>query len=345
VTNLLRDAGRSSPRVLVVDDQPANVVLLSRMMDELGCAVVSAPDGEVALASALQTPPDLILLDVNMPRVDGFEVCRRLKRNPRTRLVPIILITGLSATEDRIRGISAGADDFLTKPFDTRELEARVRSLLRMKRYTDELDSAESVILSLGLTIEARDPYTKDHCEHLARYAGVLATALGLGEEQRLALDRGAFLHDVGKVGIPDAILLKNGPLTSQERKIMQQHTVIGHRLCGQLRSLDQVRPIVRHHHERLDGSGYPDGLRGDEIPLLAQIISIVDVYDAVTTARPYREALLAIQAFEVLREEVRRGWKQEALVEAFIELGLRGELESTAHPAPGLRPPQRWDG
>jgi putative two-component system response regulator len=339
-----RKPERVAQRVLVVDDEPANVSLLTRLMTGLGYEVRSAPDGELALTEVARERPDLVLLDVNMPKVDGFEVCRRLKHDPATRLLPVVLITGLTASEDHIRGIDAGADDFLTKPFNVPELEARVRSLTRLKRYTDELDSAESVILSLGLTIEARDPYTQDHCEHLARYAAALGAHLGLDEDQRVALDRGAFLHDVGKVGIPDAILLKPGLLTPSERDLMQQHTVIGHRLCGEFRALEHVRPIVRHHHERLDGSGYPDGLKGDAVPLLAQIISVVDVYDAITTTRPYRAALSAEEGVRELREEVRRGWKNEALVEAFVALGREGKLAPGSMPPGGFRPPQRWE-
>src|SRR5580693_7697936 len=323
-----RKPERAAQTVLVVDDEITNVKLLTRLMTGLGYQVRSAANGELALAEVARERPDLVLLDVNMPKVDGFEVCRRLKREPATRLLPIVLITGLTASEDHIKGIEAGADDFLTKPFNVPELEARVRSLTRLKRYTDELDSAESVILSLGLTIEARDPSTQGHCEHLAQYASVLGSHLGLDDDERVALDRGAFLHDVGKVGVPDAILLKPGYLTPSERALMQQHTVIGDRLCGGLRALERVRPIVRHHHERLDGSGYPDHLKGDAIPLLAQIISVVDVYDALITTRPYKAAMSPDEAFRELRGEVRKGWKSEDLVEAFVALGSQGKLE-----------------
>ncbi|HEY3886425.1 MAG TPA: HD domain-containing phosphohydrolase, partial [Vicinamibacterales bacterium] len=302
---------KTAGRILVVDNESANVEVFSRLMTRLGYEVLTASNGELALQSVKRDRPDLVLLDVNMPGdFDGFEVCRRLKADAGTRLIPVVLITTLTASEDRVRGIEAGADDFLAKPPVVAELEARVRSLTRLKRFTDELDSAESVILSLGLTIEARDPYTQGHCQRLAAYATTLGTRLGLDGDQLVALNRGAFLHDVGKIGIPDAVLLKAGRLTPSEYALMQQHTVIGDNLCSQLRLLEDVRPIVRHHHERPDGSGYPDRLDGENIPLLARILSVVDVYDALTTERPYKPALQPDHAVHELREEAAKGWK-----------------------------------
>jgi putative two-component system response regulator len=192
--------------------------------------------------------------------------------------------------------------------------------LLRVKSYTDDLDSAESVIVSLALTIEARDPTTDGHCQRLAQYAAALGQALKLDEGDCCALTRGGFLHDVGKVGVPDAVLLKPGRLTPAETTLMRQHTIIGDRLCGELRALKRVRPIVRHHHERLDGSGYPDGLRGDAIPLLAQLVGIVDVFDALITDRPYRCALPVAVAAAELTADVARGWRRSDLVRAFLD-------------------------
>jgi putative two-component system response regulator len=244
-------------------------------------------------------------------------------------------VTALQNSDDRIRGIEAGADDFLSKPFNAHELRARVRSLMRIKRYTDDLDSAESVIVSLALTIEARDWYTEGHCQRLARYASSLGTRLGLDDQDVAALMRGGFLHDIGKVGIPDAILLKTGPLSREEYEVMKQHTVIGDRLVGGLRSLRRVRPIVRHHHERLDGSGYPDGLRGDAVPLLAQIIGVVDVFDALTTERPYKRALSVERAYDELMGEANRGLHRRDLVDAFIALTQEGDA-----PVAGARVP-----
>ena len=304
--------------------------------------VQQAKDGESALAAINKDPPDLILLDVQMPGLDGFEVCRVLKQTPATRLTPVVLITGLSDRQSRLAGIEAGADDFLSKPFDPDELRARVRSLLRLKRYTDELESAESVILSLALTVETRDPYTEGHCQRLARYATRLGTELGLTEDELAALYRGAYLHDVGKIGIPDSILLKPTKLTVAEYEALKQHTVIGDKLCGNMRSLALVRPIVRHHHERLDGSGYPDHLRGDEVPLLAQIVSIVDAYDAITTTRPYRAAATPEHAYNELRLDVTRGQFSSELVAVFLKVAPSAVSEvddATVSRGLGVRP------
>jgi putative two-component system response regulator len=308
-----------SARVLVVDDLESNRHLLARYLSADGFRVEFAANGEDALRRLPSLDPDLILMDVLMPGISGLEVCRAVKANPATRLIPVVLITALHESADRVRGLDAGADDFVSKPFNPHELRARVRSLLRIKRYTDDLDSAESVILSLASTIEARDRATEGHCQRLARYAGVLGRAIGLDEADLATLTRGAYLHDIGKIAVPDAVLLKPARLTAAEFELMKQHTVIGDRLCSELRALRRVRPIVRHHHERLDGSGYPDALAGAGIPLLAQIIGIVDVFDALTTERPYKPALPPAAAAAELRHEVARGWRDRGLVAAFL--------------------------
>lgn len=316
-----------SADVLVVDDQDGNARLLERLLAREGHHVRRARHGAEALTMIASAPPDLVVMDVLMPGLDGFETCHRLKTDPATRLIPVALVTALQDTRDRIRGLEAGADDFVSKPVKRAELTARVRALLRLKRYTDELDSAESVILSLALTIEARDRCTEGHCERLASYASALGAVLGLGADDRNALRRGGFLHDIGKIGVPDSIVLKPARLTPIEYAVMKQHVLIGDRLCGELRSLRRVRPIVRHHHERLDGTGYPDGLRGDAIPLLAQIIGVVDVFDALTTARPYKPALPSDDACRELAHEVQRGWRSPNLVDIFITQVRSGRL------------------
>ncbi len=310
--------------MLVVEDTAATRDLLTSVLTREGYRVICADDGSLATQLVRSEDPDLVLMDVLMPKVDGFSACAALKSDPQTRLTPVVLITGLDDLESRVRGIEAGADDFLTKPFNLTELRARVRSLVRIKRYTDDLDSAEAAIVSLALAIEARDPLTNGHCQRLAKYAEQLGAAIGLGADDLTALTRGGFLHDIGKVGIPDAVLLKPAALTADEYRTMQQHTIIGDRVCAELRSLRKVRAIVRSHHERLDGSGYPDGLRGDDIPLIAQIAGIVDVFDALTFARPYRPALPVEEALHVLRGEAERGWRSRDLVETWI--GLQAE-------------------
>jgi putative two-component system response regulator len=332
-----RSAQQYTATILVVDDLEANARLLERLLTREGHRVLFARDGEEALARVRDDSPDLVLMDVIMPTLDGFETCRRLKSDPDTRLVPVVLVTALQSSEDRVRGLEVGADDFLSRPVVTAELTARVRSLLRIKRFTDELDSAESVILSLALTIEARDASTEGHCQRLAQYAVTVGREMKLSEDELEALQKGGYLHDLGKVGIPDHILLKPGRLTDAETQIMRQHTVIGDRLCGELRSLRRVRPIVRYHHERLDGSGYPEGLRGEQIPLLAQIMSVVDVFDALTTARQYKPALSYEQAYDELRAEAGRGWRNPEIVELVVTLGMAGRLQVNSDQTPRL--------
>ena len=257
----------SGGRVLVVEDDGQMAVILMRLLGRDGFTVDLVARGEEALDVVHADPPDVILLDWMLPKMTGIEVCRVLKRDRRTRLIPVVLLTGFADRERRLIGIKAGADDFLSKPFDPEELRARVRSLARLKSYTDDLESAESVIRSLALTVEARDPYTEGHCQRLAQFGMMLGGAIGLGEDELGILERGGYLHDVGKIGIPDSILNKPCALTAAEYDIMKRHTLIGERLCGSLRTLAPVRPIIRHHHERLDGSGYPDGLRGAAVP------------------------------------------------------------------------------
>ncbi len=295
--------------ILVADDSCANLELLSALLSDEGYRVVCVLDGEQAITALKNQPIDLALLDVMMPGQTGFAVCRAVKSNPDTCLIPIILVTGLTESSDRIQGIECGADDFLQKPIHREELLARVRSLLRLKQFTDELERAETVLFSLALSIEAKDPYTQGHCDRLSKYSLALAERLGLPAELQVALRRAGIVHDIGKVAVPDQILLKPGPLTPDEWNTMKQHPVAGERICAPLRSFRHVLPVIRHHHEKLDGSGYPDGLKGEQIPLAARVLQTVDIYDALTTTRPYRKGLSPKEAFAIMREEVKRGW------------------------------------
>ncbi|HEV7511523.1 MAG TPA: HD domain-containing phosphohydrolase [Candidatus Acidoferrum sp.] len=314
-------------RVLVADDSEANRELLLELLTAEGYYVVLAADGSEAQGQIRSGSIDLALLDVVMPRPTGFEICQSMKSSEETRLIPVVLLTSLNSDADRIRGIMCGADDFLTKPVNKHELLARVYSLLRLKQFTDELDNAESVLFSLALTIEAKDPYTEGHCDRLSKYSVALAEKLGLPDELLTALRRGGSVHDIGKLAVPERILLKPGPLDPDERRIMQQHTIIGERICAPLRSFRNVLPIIRHHHEKWDGSGYPDGLKGEAIPLTARILQITDIYDALTTARPYRQALPVPEALAIMRAEASRGWWDVALLNEFESSVLESTL------------------
>jgi putative two-component system response regulator len=311
--------GRRKQSILVVDDNAVNSALLKELLASRGYPTVTAPNAAAAEVEIARQAPDLILLDVIMPGKTGYELCRELKEDPRTRLIPIVLITGLGAHEDRIKGIEAGADDFLTKPIWPQELFARIGSLLKLKEFTDELETADSVLCTLGLSVEARDPYTEGHCERLARNAVDLGRFLGVDEESIVALERGGYLHDLGKIAVPDEILKKGSNLTPGEWEIIKQHPLTGEKICSPLKSLRLVLPIIRYHHEHSDGSGYPDGLSDGDIPLLPRILQVVDIYDALRTARPYKPALGHEQAAVTMRAEARSGLWDEHLVSEFF--------------------------
>ena len=295
--------------ILVADDQAANRELLEELLTIQGFKVITVSDGVDAIQELTRTQVDLVLLDVMMPRLTGFQTCETIKNNPDTYLLPVILITALSDKQDRIEGIKVGADDFLTRPVDRIELLARVRSLLKLKQRTDELERAEAVLFSLARSIEGKDPYTHGHCERLGEYSARLGEQLGLPEDQITALRRAGIVHDVGKIAVPDAILLKPARLTPDEWIIIREHSAVGERICAPLKSFRFVLPIIRHHHEKLDGSGYPDGLRGEAIPVTARVLQIVDVYDALTTDRPYKKAFSITDALRTMKEEVNKGW------------------------------------
>jgi cyclic di-GMP phosphodiesterase len=324
--------------ILVADDNQSARDMLEMMLRTHGYRVFAVADGPAALAVLQQEPVDMALIDVVMPGQSGFAVCRAAKDRSETRLTPIVLITGLGRVDDRIRGIEAGADDFLNKPVRKEELLARVKSLVRVKRITDELESAESVVFTLAASIEAKDPYTEGHCDRLSRYCVALGERLGLPEEDRIALRRGGVVHDIGKVAVPERVLLKPGPLDVHERQLMEAHTAIGERICAPLKSFRNVLPIIRWHHERQDGTGYPDRLRGHQIPVVARVLQTVDIFDALTTDRPYRKALSSERAFGILRDEVRRGWWDGKLVDEFESL-LKESPEAWVRHAPTKHP------
>jgi putative two-component system response regulator len=307
-------AGKAT--ILVADDDEMIRDLLSTILIGEGYKVIFAEDGNQALDAINNKAVDLALLDVLMPGKTGVDVCQSIKSKPETRFVPVVLVTALTSVDERIRGIRSGADDFLRKPINSEELLARTRSLLRLKDYTDELENAETVLFSLALSIEAKDPYTKGHCDRLSSYSEALGRRLGLPQEQCVALRRAGVIHDIGKIGVPERVLIKTAPLNEEEWAVMKQHPVAGERICSPLKSFRLVLPIIRHHHEKLDGSGYPDGLKGDKISFTARVLQINDVYDALVTDRPYRTALSHELAIATMRDEAKRGWWDGSLID-----------------------------
>jgi putative two-component system response regulator len=290
--------------VLVAEDDAANRALLSRLLDRAGFRSVAVADGRDAVRAAIDESPDLVLLDVGLPGLNGLDVCRRLRADPRTVALPIILVTGQTASRDVVAGLDAGADDFVRKPYDEAELMARVRSVLRLARVTAEMVGAHGVIAALANAVEAKDATTELHCQRLAGLAHQLGMQAGMEPAALKGLVFGALLHDIGKIGVSDAILTKPGPLSRQEWAEMRLHPIIGERICEPLATAGQFSPIVRHHHERWDGEGYPDGLRGERIPMGARIVGLVDAFDAIIHDRPYRPARTIDEAIEELKRQ-----------------------------------------
>lgn len=305
-------------RILIVDDLPENRDMLVGLLEGEGYVLETAQDGEEAVEKALALPPDLILMDVSMPRLSGFDACRRLKADERTRLVPIVLVTGLVAREDRIEGIAAGCDDFLTKPVDAEQLMARTRNLLRAKALLDDLEQAENVLVSLANALEAKDNYTRGHSERVAAYAEALGGAVGLDRTERRDLRRAGLLHDIGKIGIPLEYLQKPGKLTTEEYEIVKLHPPIGFDICKPLRTMAPLLGLIRGHHERLDGRGYPDALPADRISVSLRCLTVADIYDALTSDRSYRKAMPRDSALRVMREEASAGMWDARLIDLF---------------------------
>lgn len=312
----------SQGRILVVDDSPRNLKLMQALLVSQGFEVITAESGLEALGAVAESEIDLVLLDVMMPVMNGFEVCRRLKASESTRLIPVVLVTALDDAESMLKGIEAGAEDFLTKPPDKVKLLARSRSLIRMRRLNRKLASVESVLFSLAKAIEAKDPYTEGHVERVSGLSISLGRSLKLPNDEIEALRVGGILHDIGKIGVPNSVLNKPGPLDEEEWRIMRTHPDVGHRICQPLsQSLGLSLEVIRHHHEKLDGSGYPDSLKGDQILPVARIMAVVDIYDALVTDRPYRKGMAREKALGILSEEAEGGKLDGVVVEALFAL------------------------
>jgi putative two-component system response regulator len=287
--------------VLVIEDDAANRALLTHLLRSEGFRVEAHENGETGLAAVESVNPDLVLLDVGLPGLDGLELTRRLRLDPRYVTLPVLLLTGRTLPSDVVDGLNAGADDFITKPFSQPELIARIRSALRLRRALVGMEAAHAVVTALANAVEAKDAQTEHHCERLALLAGRLGRRLNLAPAELDAVTYGALLHDVGKIGVPDNILTKPGPLDEDEWELVRRHPEIGERICAPLRSFGAFGPIIRHHHERWDGQGYPARLRGERIPVGARIVGLVDSFDAITHDRPYREARSLEQALDEL--------------------------------------------
>src|SRR6202051_2466533 len=328
--NALEDAAQL-PTILIVDDLDLNRHLLKAILKTESYRILEAKRPSVALKLLEHEKVDLVVLDMVMPGMSGPDFCRALKADRRTRLIPILVITGMQGAENEIAGIESGADEFLVKPLQPAVVRTRVRGMLRSKALIDSLDEAETILFALAKSVEARDNYTGLHCERLAAYSVRLGQALGLSRADQLALYRGGYLHDIGKVGIPDSIVFKNCLLSAEEWQVMRMHTIRGEEICRPMKTLAPVLPIIRSHHERWDGSGYPDGLMGEEIPLLARILQVADIYDALTTVRPYKPAFSRQHALEIMMEEARRGWRDPELVPLFAEVSQRAPDDGSA--------------
>ncbi len=323
------EAAGEPSRVFVIEDDATSRRLLTDLLTREGYRVDAASDGEQGWGAISASPPDCVLCDLNVPGLDGLEICRRLKADEALRLVPIIVVTGQTELQSKIEALDAGADDYLTKPINVHEVAARVRSLLRLRRLTQALESAQNVVFALATAIEHKDDYTEGHGERVAIYARSLAEHAGLSEAEIHAVHTGGILHDVGKIGCPDAILNKPGPLTPEEFEIIKRHPLDGWEICRHLKSLGNTSLCcIRNHHEKLDGSGYPDGLSQEAIPRTTRVMSIADVFDALATARAYKPAFPTDTCFRILREEAQRGWWDGDLVEAFVEMMRQRELD-----------------
>ena len=321
-------------RVLIVDDE---AMQRSMIKDILGTSenvfnFLEAGNGIEALEILKNHDVDAVLLDKRMPIMSGDELCLTIRNKLGLSMLPVIMITGSNTTDELARSFSAGANDFIHKPYNPIELISRLNRAVANKRLTDQFDSAETLLFTLARMVEAKDRNTGDHCSRLMHMGVEFGKSLGLSDAEINALRKGGILHDIGKLGIPDSILLKSDKLTEDEWAIMRTHTVIGGHLCNNLNSMRDVIPIIVHHHERWDGSGYPDGLAGETIPLLARVFQTLDIYDALASSRPYKPAFGTEKIIAIFEAEVARGWRDPEITGAFLEI-LRTRPEALMVP------------
>ncbi|MBL7685712.1 MAG: response regulator [Deltaproteobacteria bacterium] len=327
--NPLTELNSPRQKILIVDDNPTNVELLFAQLKPYPYELSKAYDGEEALKKIHDNPPDLVLLDLMMPKLSGYEVCQRIKQDKKTQLIPVIVITALKEMNDKIKAIEMGADDFLMKPFNKVELLTRIKSLLKLKMLYDDVEMSEDIIFTLAEMLEAKDIYTRGHSERVARYSVALAKFIGLSDIETEVIRRGALLHDIGKIGIRETVLNKPDKLSMEELAHIRSHPARGCEICKSLRSLQSSLPIIRHHHERMDGRGYPDGIGSKEISVGARIVSIVDTYDAMTSNRPYRQGMSPLAAIQILEKEKVMGQWDPELLDQWVNLVKRSQAFS----------------
>ncbi|GAB4536432.1 MAG: response regulator [Thermodesulfovibrionia bacterium] len=315
------------PTILIVDDIPSHIELMEALLNRELFNFITASNGIEALQVIEESPPDLAIIDVMMPGMDGYELCKRLKALSGSKFLPVIMVTALNELEDKVKGLEAGADDFFSRPFHSVELLTKVRSLLRLRELQKELDHSEDIIITLAIAIEAKDPYTKGHSERVGRLSREFGRFIGLSVAEQNLLNKAGIIHDIGKIGIKEGVLHKNDSLSDNELQLIRQHPVIGENICRPLSSLRAILPAIRHHHERWDGRGYPDGLKADEIPLMARILGIADGFDAIVSERPYRKAISTEMALRKMEVEGAGQW-DPMLLQRFIEMVMKGDSE-----------------
>ncbi|MEW6067574.1 MAG: HD domain-containing phosphohydrolase [Nitrospirota bacterium] len=310
-----------APSILVVDDIQSNLELMEAIFLKEGFRVYTALNADIAMGIFGQHNIDLAVLDVMMPGIDGFELCSKLKEISGKRFFPVILLTALTDQKSKIKGLESGADDFISKPFDPLELTIKIKSLLKLKSLQEDLEHSENIILTLAVALEANDPYTKGHSTRVGELSSEFVSFLGLHKKNQEDIKKAGILHDIGKIGISKSLLHKRGELTEEEREIIKRHAVIGEEICKPLVSMKRLLSTIRHHHERWDGNGFPDGLIGNEIPLMARILSIIDSFDAMVSMRPYRARKSAKEALKIMESEWHQGQWDPELLKYFIEM------------------------
>ncbi|HHP7230498.1 MAG TPA: HD domain-containing phosphohydrolase [Xenococcaceae cyanobacterium] len=310
----------TSAKILVIDDRPLSRMTVVDLLQLEGYEVLESDGNAQVLESVIQTQPDLVLLDVMLREIDGFTLCQQMKQDLRTQDIPIVLMSVADHREYRLKVREAGADELLTKPIDRLELSTRVKTLITQKQLNEGLNQTEQVLFTIAKVVESRSSHRGGSSARVVSLVEAFGEYLQLSAEAIDNLVFAAHLHDIGTIAIPDAVMLKKGELTSDERELIRQHVLIGESICQPLQNRKGVLPIIRHHHERWDGTGYPDGLSGAQIPYLAQIFQVIDIYDALTSDRPHKKAYAPEEALAIIAEETAKGWRNPQLINEFTQ-------------------------